>query len=76
VNKMKVGDKVKINPQTIPDYFEEDYNPLDLVGTVIEVHNFNSACEYEYNINVEFSDGTTNAYKEDHLIKQLKQRGE
>ena len=64
----QVGDKVKINPETIPDYFEEDCNPMDLVGTVVEVHNFNSACEYD--IYVEFSSGEVNSYEEDHLIKQ------
>lgn len=64
---MKVGDKVKINPENIPDYFDFESNPTHLTGVIMEIHDkdeFGSFC-----IDVKFSDETINAYDEEHLIK-------
>ena len=63
---MKVGDKVKINPETIPDYFDECDNPLDEVGVIVRI----SDIDEDFDIDVEFSGGEVNSYHEDYLIKQ------
>lgn len=62
---MNIGDKVKINPTTIPDYFDEESNPLGSIGSVIEVHD-----KDEFNIHVDFGGNVVNSYNENHLVPQ------
>jgi len=63
---MDVGEKVRINPNNVPDYFDFESNPIHLTGVIMEIHDKDEFGSFA--IDVEFSDGTLNAYDEKHLI--------
>lgn len=66
---MKVRDRVKICGSTIPKDFDKDVNPLDVVGTIVEMFSIITLAE-PFNVKVVFDNGVANCYCEEHLLLQ------